>query len=315
MSEYYALIKAKLEGNLQAEINKQKYTVPLKMDANKLKTQVGQLENQLNRLKIANKDAFANSDAVKSQLANVMQLQEGVKANTVSTGEYSVAYGKLNNEVLQYNKGVSANIQNTDNLGTSFQKALVKITQWGLATGLIYGSLKQLKEGIQYIEDLNKAMTNIGLVTGQTTDELSGMASEFNTMARELGATTLDMADGATEWIRQGKSATETMELLRTSTMLSKLGNLEAADATSKLTAILNGYRLEVGDAIKVTDTLIALDNSLATSTESIAEGMEKASSMANSAGVSFQNLATYIGVVQSITQQSGDTVGQAFPR
>ncbi len=313
MSEYYALIKAKLEGNLQAEINKQKYTVPLKIDANKLKTQVGQLENQLNRLKIANKDAFANSDAVKSQLANVMQLQEGVKNNTVSLGEYKVGYGELNNEVLRYNKNSSAVIQNTDNIGTSFQKALIKITQWGVATTLIYGSLRQLKLGIQYVEDLNKAMTNIGLVTGQMTSELSGMASEFNSMAKELGATTLDMAEGATEWIRAGKTELETMELLKNSTMLAKLGNLEASDSTTKLTAITNAYNVSARDSISIIDMLIGLDNAFATSTGEIADAMEESSSMAKQAGVNYQDLASYITVVSSVTRQSGDTIGNAM--
>jgi TP901 family phage tail tape measure protein len=158
-------------------------------------------------------------------------------------------------------------------------------------------------------------MTNIGLVTGQTTKELSGMTTEFNSMAKSLGTTTLEVASGATEWIRQGRSASDTMILLKNSTMLSKLGNIEAADATSKLTATVNAYNISAEDSIEIVDTLVALDNTLAASTQGIADGMQKASSMAKQAGVSYQNLASYIGVVISNTQQSGDTIGQAFSR
>ena len=103
------------------------------------------------------------------------------------------------------------------------------------------------------------------------------------------------------------------MILLKNSTMLSKLGNIEAADATSKLTATVNAYNISAEDSIEIVDTLVVLDNTLAASTQGIADGMQKASSMAKQAGVSYQNLASYIGVVISNTQQSGDTVGQAF--
>jgi TP901 family phage tail tape measure protein len=105
------------------------------------------------------------------------------------------------------------------------------------------------------------------------------------------------------------------MTLLKNSTMLSTLGNLEATDATSKLTAVVNAYNVSAEDSIKIVDTLIELDNILAANTAGIADGMQKASSMAKQAGVSYQNLASYIGVVISNTQQAGDTVGQAFSR
>ena len=43
--------------------------------------------------------------------------------------------------------------------------------------------------------------------------------------------------------------------------MMSKLGNLEAADATDKLIAVTNAYNISAKDSIQVVDTLIGLDN------------------------------------------------------
>lgn len=103
------------------------------------------------------------------------------------------------------------------------------------------------------------------------------------------------------------------MTLLRNSTMLSKLGNIDAADATSKLTAVMNAYGVAVEDTSGIIDTLISLDNSLAATTKDIANGMEESSSVAKVAGISYQELAAQIGVIQQITQQSGDTIGNAM--
>ena len=42
--------------------------------------------------------------------------------------------------------------------------------------------------------------------------------------------------------------------------MLSKLGMMEASEATEKLTATLNGYKFEAEDATEVVDKLVNVD-------------------------------------------------------
>jgi TP901 family phage tail tape measure protein len=95
--------------------------------------------------------------------------------------------------------------------------------------------------------------------------------------------------------------------------MLAKLGNMDAADATSKMTAVLNAYNMTAEDSIKIVDSLVALDNSLAVSTEGIASGMQQSASFARQAGVSYSDLAAQVATIVDITQKSGDTVGNAL--
>jgi len=208
------------------------------------------------------------------------------------------------------------NVEATNkNIVTDLSKNVKKVAEWGIATTMVYGALQEIRKAMEYIFDLNKQMTNIGMVTGQNQNQLANMASKFNDMAKELGTTTLAVAEGATEFIRQGKTAAETSEFLRNSTMMSKLGNLEAADATDKLIAVTNAYNISAKESIEVVDVLISLDNQFATSTSEIAAAMQKSSSMAKLAGVSYKDLASYVAVISSTTRQSGETIGQAFPR
>lgn len=53
--------------------------------------------------------------------------------------------------------------------------------------------------------------------------------------------------------------------------MLSKLGMMDSTDATEKLTAALNGYKLSADDAIGVVDKLVNIDLIAATSSEELA--------------------------------------------
>lgn len=95
--------------------------------------------------------------------------------------------------------------------------------------------------------------------------------------------------------------------------MASKLGNLESAEATEYLTAILNGYQMEAEEATSVVDRLIAVDNIAATSFSELARAMQYSAAVANETGVSFNNLVGYIATVSSTTRLAPEMIGQAF--
>ena len=95
---------------------------------------------------------------------------------------------------------------------------------------------------------------------------------------------------GSLEWRRQGKTADEAGELVKGSMMMSKLANMESAQATEYLTSILNGFKLEAGETEDVISKLVALDNAYATSVSEISAAMQRSSVSAQQAGVSMKS-------------------------
>jgi len=195
--------------------------------------------------------------------------------------------------------------KDTLTFGNAFKIALERITQWGLATAVIYGSLRQLKEGIQYVKDLNKALTDVQVVSGQSAEKVSMLADSYNKLARELGATTLQIADSSLTWVRQGKTIEESFTLTRNAMVLSKLANIESAQSSEYLTSIMLGFKMEVGETVDAIDKLIAVDNASATSAAELAEAISRTANIAQMAGVSFSDLSAYIGTVSSVTRKS----------
>ena len=201
----------------------------------------------------------------------------------------------------------------SDDFGSVMAKNIKKVVQWAIATTAIYGTLKQIKEAIQFIKDLNKEMTNIQVVTGMSKNEINGLTQEFNKLALATGSTTIEIAAGSTEWFRAGKTIAETSELMRATMMLSKLGNMESAESTTKLTAALNGFQLGAEDAIGVVDILINLDNQYSTSVSELTEALQMSSSSAQQVGVDFNELASMITVISSTTRRSGSSIGMSM--
>lgn len=130
----------------------------------------------------------------------------------------------------------------------------------------IRAALDAIGQGVEYIKDLDKELTNVQVATGMSQESVEELALGYNNLAKEVGATTLEIAKGSLEWIRQGKTAEEAGELVKSSMVLSKLGNVSAAQSTEYLTSSLNGFKLEAKDSMGVIDKIISLDNAFATS-------------------------------------------------
>lgn len=178
---------------------------------------------------------------------------------------------------------------------------------------LYYQSLRLLKQGINEaldtMKDLDKAMTDVRLVTGTSIEDTNKLAQEYNQLAKEMGATTTAVAEGAGEWLRQGKSAEETSKLLKASMTLSKVGAIESSEATQLLTSSLNGYKYSAEEAMTVVDKISAIDLAAATSSQELAVALSRTANIADDSSISFNKLLAMIGTVSSVTRRSAETI------
>ena len=229
------------------------------------------------------------------------------------TAEQATELQRLTKNAENAKAGMRGLGKDTLTFGQELGTALKRTVTWSIAMGVFYGSLREIKEGIEFVKDLDKSLTNIGVVTGQKVSELSDLARQYNSVAKELGSTTKEITEGALEFIRQGLSVADTNELIRVSTIQSKLANMSSAQSTEYLTSIMNGFRLEASDMMKVLDTLVNLDNNYATSVAEIAQAMQRSSVSAQIAGISLEELSSMITVVSSVTRQSAESIGESF--
>lgn len=111
-----------------------------------------------------------------------------------------------------------------------------------LTGGGIYTLLAKFKKGlneiIQKAIQLDSAMTNLRIVTGESASDTRTLIDKYSDLAKELGTTTVEVASAASEWLRQGYEVAEVNDLITASTYLSKLGMIDSATATKDLTNI-----------------------------------------------------------------------------
>lgn len=277
------------------------------------------IENQLTRWK----NKLSSLEATNSKVYGSQGVQNLVKNFEGLMGTYDGTKASRDRMVTELNNITTAfgnqqkGIKNTTKDGYAFGDmlgvAMKKMLLWKLAGDAIFGTLKNIKEGINYITDLNKEMTNIQMVTGMTVSETNDLSASYNQMAKQMGATTLEVTRASTEWFRQGKTVQETSELVRASLMMTKLGNMDSAQATEYLTSTLNGFKLEAKDAEDVISKLVALDNAYATSVSELAEGISRSANSAQLAGVSMEELSSYIAITSDVTRKSAGSIGESY--
>jgi TP901 family phage tail tape measure protein len=204
----------------------------------------------------------------------------------------------------------------TDAWSSAMQRAMRQTIAYVASIASIQAVISQFREGIKYVAELNTEMTKIQLLQqegAQTDEQIANLALQYNSLARSVGATTIEIAKGSVEWLRQGKSIQETGTLLKSTMYLSKLGALDSAQATEYLTAILNGFQMEASQAEDVVNKLVQVDNMAATSAGEMATALQYASAVAKEAGVSFENLTAMVATVSSTTRLAPEMIGTAF--
>lgn len=273
------------------------------------------------KLKVAKLEQAGAKGAEYQQLLNRLNdLQPKIEGYADSLKDVKTYTDTVNKENTKFVDGMAKIRAGADRTGASFGSLAKKITEAFERTVLysqVYNILNKVEDVIvdtvNKIRELDTAMTDIQVVTGQSDAAVRNTMTTYSDLAKQLGATTTQVSEGAIEWLRQGKTVEDTTKLLTASTMLSKLGMLESTEATELLTATLNGFKLSANEAIGVVDKLSAVDLKFATSTGEIATALQYVASSADSVGLDFDKLVGLITVGSETTRLSAETIGNAW--
>lgn len=257
--------------------------------------------------------------------ATLLEDLEGKRAGQRDTG-----VGKLMNELRELSR--SGDISNLDKLTQKMDevriaaaKAGVDVDTWGTKmlktlggklrsalAGFAVGKASQyLREVYQNVVELDSAITDLQIASGKTREETEHLIKSYSKLGKEIGATTIEVAKSADTFLRQGYSIEQTETLIKNAMMLSKLGQIESAEAARALTSAMKGYKVEVEDTIGIVDKFTAVDMKAAVSAGDIATAMAETATGADIAGVSMDKLVGYIATVSEVTQDGAESVGK----
>ena len=257
---------------------------------------------------------------VKTGQIDFPKLQSSLKASGKDLKEYAYSLAELGPQgkqaFLNLAKSVATAeipLKRTNTLIDKAYAGLKKTIGWQLSSSIVHGFVGSVQQAMGYAQDLNKSLTDIRIVTGASSEQMASFAKEANAAAKALNATTTDYTKAALIYYQQGLSEADVKARTETTIKMANVTGTSAKEVSNQMTAIWNNYDNGTKSLEYYADAMAALGAKTASSTDEIAEGLQKFASISQTVGLSYEYAASALATITSTSRESADVVGNAL--
>lgn len=172
---------------------------------------------------------------------------------------------------------------------------------------------KVIRQTFSDVQKLDKAFASIAMVTDKTIGGLWETYDDYAEMANKLGQSTESAIQASALFYQQGLDTADALRLTEDTMKLATLAGADFSTATQQMTAALRGFHMEMDQGAHITDVYSELAAHAAADVNGIAYAMSKTASIANSAGMSFENTAAFLTQMIETTQEAPENIGTAL--
>ena len=230
--------------------------------------------------------------------------QNAIDVNRTTSNDISTAQTEQNNQAIT---NLSASINKQQSVLRKAAKAFT------IYSTIVRIAKSALREAAATITELDKSLTEQARVTGRTRDQAYGLLTTYQNMAQVVGATTKEVAEASSEFIKQGKSIQDALTLSKAAVSAAKVAGISVGDSINYLTTALNGFKLSAEEARKVSDKFAAVASASASGYNEIAIALSKVASQANLAGRSIDYTTALLTTGLEVTREAPETMGTAL--
>jgi TP901 family phage tail tape measure protein len=253
-------------------------------------------------------NAAKNNTAEKQQ-----QLQFSQELNDITLRGYA-ENAKTLEGVKEATKSATVAVKEKTKEVERNRSTLGKATQQVFSYGIAFTALRRIyRETLRTIRDLDKALTEMAIVTSMNRKETWQLVGTMQQLSRETGFTTTEIAKLSTIYFRQGRTLREVTELTRVAAIGARIAGISAAESADFLTSAVNAFQLSADQALQVSDKFAALAAQSASSYEELAVGLSKFAAQANVAGVSIDFAMGLLAKGVETTREAPETIGTAL--
>lgn len=301
--------KVNLYTELVALLQKEKQ---LKQDIDQ---KIGAAQADITQKSIEQKQVEVQLEERKRKLGNesdnvsrrILEINKAV--NVLKTAGINLTTKQIK-ELEKLNKVQKASV----NLGNEENKSLIERAGSTFSYGLIIGQLRKVyRDTLRTVLELDAAMTNAAIVTSMNRKEAYRLLGSYQQLARETGLATSQVSGVVVEFLKQGRTMNEAMELAKVAAMSAKVAGISAQEAVKYLTSAVNGFGLAASQAEEIADKFSAIAASSATDFEELAIAMSKVAPVAKSAGVGVDFMMGVLAKGLETTREAPENIGTAF--
>lgn len=177
---------------------------------------------------------------------------DSLTTTNFNKGDISNEFKKIEANAKSASSALHTTNKDAMSLGSAFNQALEKFPIWIAASTLVMGLIHSFTNGLSEINSLNQALTQISIVTNQDQDATAKLGREYQKLAVTMGVLTEDIASASVEYYRQGLTAQQVAERMKTTIEYAKISSLNLSEASQIMTATVNSMGVSIEHAADV---------------------------------------------------------------
>lgn len=282
--------------------------------AGQMATDVENVRSQLNAIK---ENLEKENENLKARIANLEEaIKErketfvtNLKQSSNKSGDSASQFTISTQEALKYKNALDT-VQAGEQMIGKIQGV---VQRWFSIYTVVRMTSNAIRNVISVLQELDKTITEIAIVTDMTQSDLWGQMDSYTKMARQYGTSISGVYKVSQLYYQQGLQTAEVMKLTEQTLKMARISGLDYATATDYMTNAIRSFKMEMSDAQKVVDVYSAVAASSATNTSELATAMSKTASSAQAVGSSFENTTAMMAVMIEATRESAENIGSAM--
>lgn len=260
------------------------------------------------------KQAVATATNGKAQIKNFDAATKTL-TYTVKTGkneftEYTAAVRRLGNQLVS----VQGTTKRTETFLEATARKMKELTSYFSGMAVFNRVSQELRRGIQYVREIDLALTELRKVTDQTEEEYDQFLQTAAKTGAKLGTTISAVTEATATFAKLGYSMEQATEMAESAIVYKNVGDNIASteDAADSIISTMKGFKLEATESMAIVDRFNEVGNRFAITSQGIGEALRLSASALSEGG---NSLDESIGLITAANEVVNDpsSVGTAL--
>jgi TP901 family phage tail tape measure protein len=245
------------------------------------------------------KPTLDNTSLLKSVNTLTKSMNKAVQIDGKHIQSLSRPLGKITGQADEFSRSMAA--------------SNARVIAFGASVAIIGGVTKAFKDLLETTIRVEKTFADINVVLGANRKELKQFGDGIFKVAKQTAQSFDIVAEGALEFARQGLGMEESLKRIKDALILTRLTGLDVTESVMGLTAAVNAFRDTGITTTQVINKLAEVDVKFAVGSEDLIKSIERAGSIAQDTGVTFEELTAMTTALQQTTARGGAVIGNSL--
>ena len=225
--------------------------------------------------------------------------------------EMTLALGQGTNQLYKYRTATKETGTLMQQIFKGVKVKAKELISYVIGGGSVYKVITMLKQGVQYVREIDIALTELKKVTDETEETYREFLKTASKTAAKVGSTIKDVVSSTADWARLGYSMEEAAKFAESTQILMNVSEFtDVSRATDTLISSVQAFGYTAETSMDVVDLLNTIGNNYAISTADLAQSLTKSSASLVAAGGDLAEAAALTATANKIIQDA-DSVGK----